>query len=54
MIAMTRRQREAGQSMVEFAIILPLLLVVVLGIVEVSYALMDQHLVTKLTREGRI
>ena len=38
--------------MVEFAIVLPLLIVVVLGVVEVSYALMDQHVVTKLTREG--
>jgi len=51
MTAVTRR-REAGQSIIEFAIILPLLLVVVLGVVEVSYALMDQHVVTKLTREG--
>jgi hypothetical protein len=41
-----------GQSVVEFAIILPLLMVVVLGVVEVSYALLDQHVVTKLTREG--
>ena len=31
---------------------LPLLLIVVLGVVEVSYALLDQHVVTKLTREG--
>jgi len=43
---------ERGQSLVEMAIILPLLLVVVLGVVEVSYALLDQHVVTKLTREG--
>jgi hypothetical protein len=43
---------ERGQSIVEFAIILPLLLVVVLGVVEVSYGLLDQHVVTKLTREG--
>jgi len=47
-----RRHRERGQSMVEMAVILPLLVVVVLGVVEVSYALMDQHVVTKLTREG--
>ena len=46
------RRAERGQSVIEFAIILPLLLVVVLGVVEVSYALMDQHVVTKLTREG--
>ena len=43
---------EHGQSLVEFAIILPLLIVVVLGLVEISYALMDQHVITKLTREG--
>jgi len=43
---------ERGQSLVEMAIILPLLVVVVLGVVEVSYALLDQHVVTKLTREG--
>ncbi len=41
-----------GQSVVEFAIVLPLLLVVVLGVIEVSYALLDQHVVTKLSREG--
>jgi hypothetical protein len=46
------KKGEAGQSVVEFAVILPLLLVVVLGVVEVSYALLDQHVVTKLTREG--
>ena len=31
---------------------LPLLLVLVLGVVEVSYALLDQHVVPKLSREG--
>jgi hypothetical protein len=41
-----------GQSVVEMAIVLPLLLIVVLGVIEVSYALLDQHVVTKLTREG--
>ena len=41
-----------GQSLVEFAIVLPLLLVLVLGVIEASYALLDQHVVTKLTREG--
>ena len=42
----------SGQSLVEFAIILPLVLLIVLGVVEVGYALLDQHVVTKLTREG--
>jgi hypothetical protein len=41
-----------GQSIIEFAVVLPLLLVVVLGVIEVSYALLDQHVVTKFTREG--
>ena len=41
-----------GQSIVEFAIILPFLLLIVLGVVETSYALLDQHVVTKLAREG--
>jgi Flp pilus assembly protein TadG len=45
-------RNERGQSMIEFAMILPLMTVIVLGVVEVSYALIDQHVVTKLTREG--
>jgi len=42
----------SGQSIVEFAIMLPLVLLIVLGVVEVAYALLDQQVVTKLTREG--
>jgi hypothetical protein len=49
---MIRLRDARGQSVVEFALVLPLLLTVVLGVVEVSYALLDQHVVTKLTREG--
>jgi TadE-like protein len=41
-----------GQSILEFAVILPLALLLVLGVIEVGYALVDQHLVTRLTREG--
>jgi Flp pilus assembly protein TadG len=47
-----RRLSERGQSLVEFSLVLPLLLLTVLGVVEVSYALLDQHVVTKLSREG--
>ena len=43
---------ESGQAVLEFALVVPLLLVLVLGVVEVSYALLDQHIVTKMTREG--
>lgn len=41
-----------GQSLVEFALIMPLILLVALGVIEVGYALLDQHVVTKLSREG--
>ena len=41
-----------GQSIVEFAVCLPLLLVLTLGVVETSNALMTQHVITKMAREG--
>jgi hypothetical protein len=41
-----------GQSLIEFALILPFILTIVLGVVELGFALEDQHIVTKLTREG--
>jgi Flp pilus assembly protein TadG len=41
-----------GQSVVEFAFLMPLILVVALGVIEFGYALLDQHVVTKLSREG--
>ncbi|MGH9374337.1 MAG: TadE/TadG family type IV pilus assembly protein, partial [Vicinamibacterales bacterium] len=43
---------QAGQSIVEAAMVMPLLVVMVLGVVEVGYALLDQHVATRLTREG--
>lgn len=49
---LTRCSDSSGQSIIEFAVILPLLLVLVLGVIEVGYALFDQQVVTKLTREG--
>jgi len=49
----SRRLLDArGQSIVEFAFLTPLMLVVALGVIEFGYALLDQHVVTKLTREG--
>jgi Flp pilus assembly protein TadG len=41
-----------GQSVVEFALVMPLVLTVALGVIEIGYALLDQHVVAKLTREG--
>jgi len=43
---------QRGQSIVEFAIVMPLFLIIVLGIVEVGFALVDQHITTRMTREG--
>jgi hypothetical protein len=42
----------SGQSIIEFSIILPLVVVLVLGVVEFSYELLDMHIVAKLAREG--
>jgi TadE-like protein len=42
----------SGQSLVEFAIVLPIAMLLTLGVVEVGYALYDQHVITRLTREG--
>jgi hypothetical protein len=41
-----------GQSLVEFAVVLPVLCLAAFGLIEVSYALLHQHVVAKLTREG--
>ena len=50
---MSRRLKDArGQSIVEIPILMPLALTVALGVIEFGYALLDQHVITKLTREG--
>jgi hypothetical protein len=41
-----------GQTLLEFTLVMPLILLLSLGVVEVSWALLDQHIVTKMTREG--
>jgi hypothetical protein len=51
-ISINRLKDSRGQSVVEFAIVMPLVCLLVLGVVEVGYALLDQQVVTKLTREG--
>jgi Flp pilus assembly protein TadG len=43
---------DSGQTLLEFALVAPLVLVLLLGVVEVGDALLDQHIVSKLTREG--
>jgi Flp pilus assembly protein TadG len=50
--AIMKARNDSGQTLLEFALVVPLVMVMVLGVVEVGYALLDQHVVTKLTREG--
>jgi Flp pilus assembly protein TadG len=52
MKAMKNSDSASGQSLLEFAMILPLVLALALGVIEVGYGLLDQHVVTKLAREG--
>jgi Flp pilus assembly protein TadG len=47
-----RLSDSSGQSIIEFAVVLPILVVVALGVIDVGYALLNQHVVTKTTREG--
>ncbi len=47
-----RLSSASGQSMIEFAMVLPLVILLVLGVIELGYALLDEHVVTKLAREG--
>jgi len=44
--------RVRGVSMIEFALVLPLLLLIVFGIVEFSVALYDKAVITNASREG--
>lgn len=43
---------QKGASAVEFAIVLPLLIVLVFGIIEFSVALYDKAMITNASREG--
>jgi uncharacterized protein (UPF0333 family) len=43
---------DRGQALLEFALVVPLILLLVLGVVEVSYATLDQHVASRMSREG--
>jgi hypothetical protein len=43
---------DRGQSILEMTLVLPFLLMLALGVVEISFGMLDQHVVTKLAREG--
>jgi len=42
----------SGQSIIEFAIMMPMICVLALGVTEMGWALLDAHIVTRLAREG--
>lgn len=47
-----RRQAQQGAAAVEFALILPILLLVFFGMIELSLALYDKSILTNASREG--
>jgi len=50
--ALARRPRQRGAAVVEFALLLPLLLVITFGIIEFSIALYDKAVITNASREA--
>ncbi len=46
------RKKESGATMVEFALILPLFLILVFGIIEFSFLLYNKGIITHAAREG--
>jgi hypothetical protein len=50
--SLCRCSQQQGQTLVEFAMVVPLLLLLVLGVIEIGYALYENHLIIKLAREG--
>ena len=49
---MHNRRREAGQALCEFGLTLPILMALVLGVIELGWALFQTLLVTSMAREG--
>ena len=49
---MNRLARQRGSELLEFALVLPLLLLLVFGIAEFSLVLFDKAVVTNAAREG--
>jgi len=43
---------QRGAAVVEFAIVLPLLLLVLFGIIEFGFIMYDKHIITNASREG--
>lgn len=52
MLTQNRINREQGTSSVEFALVLPLLLLMLFAIIEFSIAMFDKAVITNASREG--
>lgn len=48
----TKRERERGATVVEFAVIVVLLLIIIFGILELSFLFYQRHFVENAAREG--
>jgi Flp pilus assembly protein TadG len=46
------RTKTTGQALVEFAVLLPLLLILLLGTIEFGFLLYNQQVITNASREG--
>ena len=51
-VARQRLGRQGGAAVVEFALVLPMLLFILLGIIDFSLALYDKAVITNAAREG--
>lgn len=47
-----KKKRLSGVSMIEFALLLPILLLLLVGIVDISVLLLDKAIITNASREG--
>jgi Flp pilus assembly protein TadG len=52
MVSLRRVDRQKGVAVVEFALVLPLLVLLAFGIIEFSLALYDKAIITNASREG--
>lgn len=52
LVGINARRMQHGIAVVEFALILPLLLLLLLGTIDISLALLDKSLITNASREG--
>ena len=46
------REKRGGAALAEFALVLPVLLIILMGIIEFGLLLYNQHIITNASREG--